>query len=180
MKLRNVRLIGTVALFFSAFGAAVSAQTTLRIGTASGKQGQSVVVQVTLTATTSHTAALVRVQYNAAVLELPAVTSGPLLSRNHALDCNSPTAGRFNVAAYAPSAMPSFTAKSGTLFNLTFKIKPTAPAGVSPIAFTTIGTPALPSADLVGITGGVVTPTATAGSVTVGVAGVGGPWTVYE
>jgi len=159
--------------------AAASAQT-IRIGTASGKQGQTVSVPVTLTGSTSLTAMLVRAQYNSAALEMPAVTSGPLLSRNHALDSYSPAAGRFNVAAYAPSGMPSFAAHNGTLFNMTFRIKPTAPTGASAITFTTVGTPALPSADLVGITGGVVTPTATAGSVTVGVTGVGAQWTVYE
>ena len=159
--------------------AAASAQT-IRIGTASGKQGQTVSVPVTLTGSTSLTAMLVRAQYNSAALEMPAVTSGPLLSRNHALDSYSPAAGRFNVAAYAPSGMPSFAAHNGTLFNMTFRIKPTAPTGASAITFTTVGTPALPSADLVGITGGVVTPTATAGSVTVGVAGVTQPWSVYE
>jgi hypothetical protein len=166
-------------LFAFAFCAPLSAQS-IRIGAVSGKQGQSVSVPVTLTATTTHTAALVRVQYNSAVLENVRVTSGPLLSTNHVLDSYAPAAGRFNVAAYAPSGMPSFTAKSGTLFNLTFRIRPTAPAGTSAITFTTVGTPALPSADLVGITGGVVTPTATAGSVTVGLAGVTQPWPAYE
>jgi hypothetical protein len=166
-------------LLVLAFGENLPAQA-LRIGTASGKQGEAVSVPVTLTGSTSLTAALVRVQYNSATLEVPAVTSGPLLSANHALDFCAPAAGRFNVAAYAPSGMPSFTAKSGTLFNLIFKIRPTAPAGTSAITFTTVGTPALPSADLVGITGGVVTPTVTAGSVIIGESGVSGPWTAYE
>jgi len=155
-----------------------SAQT-VRIGTASGVQGQTVAVPVTLTATTSHTAALVRVQYDTAVLENVAVTSGALLSPLHTLDSYAPASGRFDMAVYAPSGMPSFKAKTGTLFNLTFRVKSNAPFGVSPITFTTIGTPSLPSADLVGITGAAVTPSIVAGSVTVGPSAADGSWPLY-
>ncbi|MBM3334038.1 hypothetical protein FJY63_05195 [Candidatus Sumerlaeota bacterium] len=156
------------------------AQTTVRIGTASGKPGQTVSVPVTLSATTSHTAVLARIQYNSAALESPSVTAGALLSSNHVLDSNSPAPGRFNVAAYAPSGMPSFKAKSGTLFSLMFRIKPTAPVGVSPITFTTVGTPALPSSDLVAITGATVSPSAVAGSVTVSPTAADASWLLYR
>lgn len=178
--MKSSRFISIICLsVVFGFCADLPAQT-IRIGTTSGRQGQTISLPVTLTATSSHTAALVRVQYDTAVLENVGVAAGALLSTGHAVESNAPAAGRFNIAAYAPSGMPSFTAKSGTLFNLTFRIRPTAPAGTSAITFTTVGTPALPSADLVGITGGVVTPTATAGSVTVGLAGVTQPWPAYE
>jgi hypothetical protein len=152
---------------------------TLRIGAVAGERGKTVSVPVTLTATTSHTAALVRVQYNTAVLENVAATAGPLMSSGHALDSYAPAAGRFDVAVYAPSGKPSFKAKSGTLFNLTFRVKSNAPSGVWPITFTTVGTPSLPSADLVGVTGAAVTPTATAGSVQVVATDASPVWSLY-
>ena len=156
-----------------------SAQT-IRIGAVSGKQGQTMSVPVTLTGSSSYTAALVRVQYNTAVLENVGVAAGALLSPVHVIESNAPAAGRFDVAVYAPAGMPSFKAKTGTLFSLTFRIKSNAPLGVSPITFTTAGTPSLPSADLVSVSGAAVSPSTVAGSVTVGAAAVGTPWTVYE
>jgi len=177
MRLNKLRSVIS-AFVLIGIGATASAQT-VRIGTASGVRGQTVSVPVTLTAPTSHTAALVRVQYNTVALENVRATSGTLLSQIHTLDYYAPAAGRFDVAAYPPSGMPSFRAKSGTLFILNFRIKPTAPSGVSPITFTTVGTPALPSADLVGITGAAVSPSAIAGSVRVVATAADDVWVFY-
>ena len=177
MKIKRLTIAATAFSFF--FVCSGARAQTIRIGAVSGIRGQSVSVPVTLTATTSHTAGLVRVQYNAAVLENVRVTSGPLISASHALDFYAPAAGRFDVAAYAQSGMPSLKAKSGTLFFLSFRIKPTAPSGLSRITFTTVGTPAMLSADLVGITGAAITPAAIPGSVTVGGAAVDESWLLY-
>ena len=178
MRRRNTE--SAMAVFALVALCSVASAQTIRIGAAAGIRGQTVSVPVTLTATTSHTAALVRVQYNAAALENVSAAPGALLSPGHALDSNAPAAGRFDVALYAPSGMPSFTAKSGTLLNLTFRIKATAFQGTYPITFTTVGTPALPSADLVGITGAAVTPTAITGSVRVGGTAAEKSWRLYE
>ena len=177
MKMHKTSSLAVVALL--SFMCPVASAQTVRIGTASGVRGQTVSVPVTLTATTSHTAALVRVQYNAAVLESPSLTAGALLSKSHMPDSYAAAAGRFNVAAYASSGMPSFKAKSGTLFTLIFRIKTTAPIGPSPIIFTAVGAPGLPSSDLVGVAGNVVSPSAIAGSVTVGATAAQDSWLLY-
>ena len=90
MQINKTRILATVAALVSC---SIASAQTLRIGTASGKQGQTVSLPVTLTGSTSLTAVLVRVQYNSAALEMPAVTSGPLLSKSHALDSYAPAAG---------------------------------------------------------------------------------------
>jgi hypothetical protein len=153
---------------------------TIAVGTVSRDRGATVTVPVTLTASTSHTAVLVRLNYNSSILGSPSVARGPLLSPSHTLASFSPAPGRFNVAVYADSGMPSFTAKSGALFTLSFYVKPTAPYGVSPITFTTVGTPALPASDLTDILCCVAAHTTQAGSVSVGAAGVTGPWLLYR
>lgn len=177
--MKSQYVVSTLSLLFVfAFGGNLLAQT-IRIGAVSGIKGQTVSVPVTLTSVSSHTAALVRVQYNTAVLENVAAMSGPLMSNGHALDSYSPAAGRFDVAVYAPLGMPSFKAKTGTVFNLSFRVKSNAPSGVSPITFTTIGTPSLPAADLVGVTGAAVSPSTVAGSVRVLATAADKTWQLY-
>jgi len=173
-------LMSKTAVFALVGICTMASAQTIRIGAVAGVQGETVSVPVTLTATASHTAALVRVQYNTAVLENVEVAAGVLLSTRHAIEFNAPAAGRFDVAVYAPSGLPSFTAKTGTLCNLTFRVKTDAPLGVSPIIFTTIGTPSLSSADLVGISGAAVTPSAIAGSITVGATAADSSWSLYS
>ncbi len=178
MRLNNTAPAMAVCVAI-AFCSMASAQS-LRIGGVVAQRGKTVVLPVTLTAATSHTAALLRVQYNTAVLENAGATTGPLMTSGHALDSHAPALGRFDVAVYAPSGMLSFKAKTGVVFHLTFRVKANAPSGECPITFTTVGTPALPAADLVGITGAAVSPVTYSGSVRIVATEADPAWILYR
>jgi hypothetical protein len=177
-SVRSFGLICAVALLLTvAYDATAQ---TIAVGNSLGVQGGATTVPVTLIAAADYTAVLARFEYDATALTSPSATAGPLLAAGHALDFHSPEPGRVNVAVYADSGMPAFTAQTGTLFTLSFDILPTARLGQSAIRFTTAGTPALPASDLTDTAGGVAPHQKRPGSVTIyGAAGVR-PWMLYE
>jgi len=164
MRRTHLNWIVGLVLALPALCAAASA-ATLAVGTASAGPGQAVSIPVTLTAGVDCTSALLRVEYDPAVLESPSAAPGPLVSQSHALDSFCPAAGRLNVCVYSFSGAPAFAAQTGVLCYLTFTVKAGAPAGPSNITITTQGAPALPASGLVDTTGAAVAHTATPGSV---------------
>ena len=179
MKLKKIGLLALLALppFFLC---AVPSAQTIAVGSGSGMRGGAVSVPVSLAGSADYTAALVRVQYDPAILESASAVAGPLASAGHVIDYHSPAAGRLNVTVYADSGMPAFTAQSGTLLTLNFRIKRSATPGDSAITFATSGTPGLPSSDLTDTTGAVANPTATPGSVSVGGTAARESWMLYR
>jgi hypothetical protein len=160
---------------------AVQTVQTIAIGNVSGPQGSTITVPVTLSVSADCTAALVRLRYDSTPFDSVSVSPGPLLSASHTLDSFSPATGRMNVCVYSPMGAPAFTAKTGVLFNLIFKIEGNAKLGNSAIYLTTVGTPALPNSNLVDTSGTLVTHAVASGSVTVQrLLGVGQSWMLYR
>ena len=166
MKGRNIGSSIAAVLGLVLIHSMAGAQT-LTIGTDSAKPGQAVQVPVILSAGVDSAAALVRIDYDADKMENPSALAGPLVGAGHALDAFSPEPGRLNVAVYPPAGAPALTAQSGILFYLVFDIKAGATSGATPLALTTAGPPALPALDLTAADGSSLTPTLTAGSVTI-------------
>ena len=146
---------------------AASAQTIFNVGEGAAKPGEPVKVPVELSAQTDCTSALVRIEYDAVVLESPLALIGDLVGSDHVLDVYSPEAGRLNIAIYSPSGTEPFAAQTGILFNLVFDIKADAQPGTVPISVANTGSPDLPSMDLTAVDGSTLSPTSTPGSVTV-------------
>ena len=166
MKTKHLVSLLCVALLCPAFVGSVLGEG-IDIGDAWEKPGRAISVPVTLTAPSNMTAAFIRVNYDATVLENPSAAAGVLLSSGHVLDFHSPAPGRLNVIVCSSSGAPAFTARSGVLFYLRFDIKEDAPAGVYPLTFTTSGAPALPASNLVNTAGALVAHTQSPGKVTV-------------
>jgi hypothetical protein len=137
-------------------------------------------VEVELLAPTTMTAALLRVQYDPAMLENPSAMPGPLLSTSHVMDFHAPASGRFNVAVYPLTGLARFTAVRGVLFTLLFDVRRDAPPGISPVRITSVGTPALPGSNLTDSSGAVVAHTMLNGSVTVGGTAARASWMLYD
>ena len=100
MKRTDMKSIFAWMLLLLATCQSLHAQT-LTIGNTIGTPGAAVSLPLTLGALTPHTAVLVRIEYDAAVLDTPTVSAGALLSPSHLLASSTPAAGRFDVASIA-------------------------------------------------------------------------------
>ena len=133
----HARQLTTAILLICAAALAPPAQAqTIAIGATTGQPGQTVTIPVALSASTDLTAALLRLDYDPAILESPSVVAGGLLTETHDLDTYAPETGRLNVAIFGLAGAPPLTAQTGTLLDLTFTIKPTATNGQHQIALS--------------------------------------------
>ena len=166
MNLSRLRIFALVFFALAVVESAFAAPAVV-IGTDGGRPGESVSLPVNLTATMNCTALLLRLQFDSTRLKNPSVTAGDLISSGHSMECFSPAPGRVNIAIYATPGAPAFTALSGLLFNLTFRVKAGATPGDAQVKLTNAGTVTRPNANLIKTTGGTAGITVTAGKVTV-------------
>ncbi len=161
-------------------GMATAAQT-LAIGSDSARPGHTVSIPVTYTATVNCTAALLRIEYDSTRLENATVEAGELVGADHIMESSAPEAGRINIAVFPRDGAPAFTAQSGVMVVLHFKIKDGTPAGEIPVKFTSVGTPNLPSANVIKVNGVAAGLLTVAGKVAVlPEASVGNDWEDYK
>ena len=180
MNVKPLLSVLCLVLLYSVFSCPAFAQG-IDIGDASGNPGETVLAPVTLTAASDMTAAFIRVNYNATVLENPSAAAGALASSGHALDFHSPQAGQLNVMVCPSSGAPAFTAHSGVLFYLQFDIKSGAAPGDYSLTYTTAGAPAIPTTNLVNTAGTLVAHSTSPGKVTVNRFATAQPdWMLYE
>lgn len=175
----NTKMTCVVASLLVALCAQAPAQK-ITIAKTWAERGQIVAVDVTLSAPTTMTAALLRLEFDPAMLNNPSAMQGPLVSTSHIIDSHAHATGRVNVGVYPATGARGFTALRGTLFTLFFDVRTTAPARVSPVRVTTVGTPGLPGSNLTNLSGAVVAHTLSNGSVGVGGTAARASWMLYD
>lgn len=140
---------------------------TISVGDGAVRPGGTVDIAVAVDAGIDLGGVNLRLEYDPVVFPSADVSRGPLLEAQHFIGSHSPTAGKFNVAAYAPPGAPSFGAQAGAVFTISLRVSPSAATGEYPITFSTTGAPLLASSGLSDTSGTAVTHAPEPGSVTV-------------
>ena len=174
------------------FAAATGHAQSVVIGSGYGLAGETVNVSVTVNGATSVTAALLRLEFDPATLEIPMAIPGPLLTPQHSIDAHSPAPGRINIAIYASGVAagagdgggggaPALAAASGVMCLLSLTIRPDAAPGFYPIVPTAeTGATPFPS-QLISTAGEIIPHGMETGGVLVGaVSRSAGSWVLYR
>jgi len=142
---------------------------SIGFGSVEGRIANTVMVPVSITSDGGVGGINLRITYDPAILTLPSVQAGPLMTASHVAESHSPTPGQLNVLAYAPNTPAAFSANSGQVLYLVFEVD----AGVTPGVVTQLnltgsigGTPSIPSSGLSALGGSAIGHTASGGSVT--------------